>query len=393
MLYHRCLAVLLSPALLLLLLFHTPKAFLFLDEGTRIARPTVAATWALPGEELKVGHGLLFFAYGGTEQVEWFLQEATLAAASFRKHNPTLSIGIVSNNESVDRSIFTHHVVPRQDLLFAGSSCPDTCRHDKLPRQWTTRLYYMALSPFAITLAFDSNVYHCPGPFAVEAVHRFLRAADRTDLWGYDIAHANGHRGVGRDKMAPHCFALIFRWNERTSAVFRDWFMLMLRRGIATNDQEPLRVAEARQSAVQRGQHQLRVGQVPSEYAAAFYSAKPGQFYPRISRPLRGPAYVVHGTPIVSGMTRGNSGPELCRSFNAARGTRRQLLKASFHSQPETLLSGAACRAALALDECPYQGGEMSQGVYAELLPTKVVGLQHVRLDAWPNRSAVAYPL
>ena len=35
--------------------------------------PTHAAPWALPGEEAKDGVGMLFFAYGGTKQVDAFL--------------------------------------------------------------------------------------------------------------------------------------------------------------------------------------------------------------------------------------------------------------------------------------------------------------------------------
>ena len=134
---------------------------------------------------------MLFFAYGGTQQVDAFLAEATLAAASFRRLNAQLPIAIVTNNATVDRTVFTHHIVPRTDLLFPGSSCPDVCRPDHLPRQWTTRLYYMALSPFEITWAFDSNVYACPGTFAADAISHFLASAERTQLWGYDIAHAN----------------------------------------------------------------------------------------------------------------------------------------------------------------------------------------------------------
>ena len=70
----------------------------------------------------------------------------------------------------------------------------------------------------------------------------------------------------------------------------RDWLMLQLRRGITTDDQATLFAAE------QRGRtHGLRLGQMPTPYAAAFYSVKPQQgFFPRLSRPLRGRAHVLH---------------------------------------------------------------------------------------------------
>ena len=56
-------------------------------------------------------------------------------------------------------------------------------------RQWTTRLYYMALSPFRITWALDSNVYQCEGPAAHGAVQRFLAEAERTSLWAVSYTH------------------------------------------------------------------------------------------------------------------------------------------------------------------------------------------------------------
>ena len=128
---------------------------------------------------------MLFFAYGGTKQVDAFLAEATAAAASIREFNPNLSIAIVTNNASVNRRVFTTHIVPRDDLVFPGSTCPDVCRPDHVARQWTTRLYYMALSPYRITWALDSNTMQCPGERAHGAIHRFLLAAERTCANGF----------------------------------------------------------------------------------------------------------------------------------------------------------------------------------------------------------------
>ena len=52
-------------------------------------------------------------------------------------------------------------------------------------------LSQMALSPFRITWALDSNTMQCDGPLAYNAITNYLRAAERTHLWGFDIAHAN----------------------------------------------------------------------------------------------------------------------------------------------------------------------------------------------------------
>ena len=344
---------------------------------TRLSRPQVAAKWALTDEDRKNGSGLLFFAYGGTQQVDAFLHEATLAARSFRVLNPDLQIAIVTNNATVDRSVFTHHIVPRADLLFQGSDCPDVCRPDHMARQWTTRIYYMALSPFEITWALDSNVFACPGSFAPNAIHSFLRTAERTALWGYDIAHANSNSG---QTMFPHCFDMMWRWNERTSNVFRDWLMLMLRRGVATNDQLPLRIAEARLVAATHGRG-LAVGQVPTEFAAAMYSATTRSFWPRISRELRGPAYLVHGSPVVK---KGqDSGPELCMRFNdALPGTRRQLFKHDVRTKATLLPDVSACTAALGgqwATICPFRDGAAPEDVRHGLLSARLIALRDVK--------------
>ena len=333
---------------------------------------SVAAQWAVPDEESKAGAGLLFFAYGGSGEVDKFLKEATFAAGSFKRFNPSLNIAIVTNNKTVDPRIFSHHIRPRNELLFPGSPCPDVCRGDQLSRQWTTRLYYMALSPFEITWAFDSGVTQCPGPFAHNAVQRFLDDALASSLWGFDLGHANQAKGTS---IYPHNFNLLYRWTATTSNVFRDWFLIQLRRGITTNDQDPLSLAEVRQKAAGG----LRVGQVPTEFAGAFYSPIGGAFYPRITRVVHGPAQVLHVGP--------ESAPAWCDAFNVYAGSARQMVvqdatalgrpitlrindgHAALMDGKKQLFAGSTsetCRTALRVGpkraKCPYQiAREISQ--------------------------------
>ena len=115
------------------------------------------APWAIQDEDNKHGAGLLFFAYGQLSAIQKYLREATDAAASFRALNPKLQIAIVSNNGTVDARVFSHHITPRPDLLFAGR--PFANGADPMPRQWLTRLYYMAHSPYALTWALDSACF------------------------------------------------------------------------------------------------------------------------------------------------------------------------------------------------------------------------------------------
>mgnify|MGYP004361703671 CR=1 FL=1 len=54
-------------------------------------------------------------------------------------------------------------------------------------RQWLTRLYYLAHSPYEVTWALDSNVVCC-NPRSAAA---FLQRALASKMWGFDIASAN----------------------------------------------------------------------------------------------------------------------------------------------------------------------------------------------------------
>ena len=147
--------------------------------------------WAVEGSSDKRGAGVLFFAYGAPRSIDRFLGEAGAAAKSLREHNPLLSIAIVTNanlsGTHFSNGVFDKVLCPRPDLLFAGdTSNGGQNRRDAIPRQWLTRLYYMAHSPYLITWALDSNVISCtPG-----AALAFLSSASSTGLWGYDMVTA-----------------------------------------------------------------------------------------------------------------------------------------------------------------------------------------------------------
>ena len=308
---------------------------------------SVTATWAVPRQEHKHGAGLLFFAYGAQVTLQHFLVEAGNAALSFRHPSANITIAVVTNNETVDPSIFDIHIKPRRDLLFAGDPCPygpKGCNAKARPRQWAPRLYYLALSPFEVTWALDSNVACCHPQLAAA----FLHSALRTRMWSFDIATAN--QGVG--SMYPHNWNIMYRWTRATSDLMRDWLMLQLRRGLGTDDQGTLFAAEQRQ----RASGGLRVGQMPTPYAAAYYSAfsKRGQFYPRITRPLEAEAVLIHTRNNDAAGRRG-----WCAAFNEAKGVRRQVMCDSEKGLKNTKLmhsvrSSKACRLALGTNWCPF---------------------------------------
>ena len=239
--------------------------------------------WAVDGASRKHGAGVLFFAYGGL-QLNRFLGEAVAAARSFRRHNPQLQIAIVTNNATVDGRVFNQRVAVRSDLLFAGdTSNGGQNRGDKVPRQWLTRLYYLAHSPYDVTWALDSNAVSC----TEGAAQAFLNAALSTRLWGFDIIQANQAKG---SKMYPHNWNLAYRWSAATRSLLRDWLLLQLRRGVTHDDQKTLHQAELRHVAARK----LRVGQIAAPFATAFLNAQDGPDKPRLTRRIVGRSHIVH---------------------------------------------------------------------------------------------------
>lgn len=117
--------------------------------------------------------------------------------------------------------------------------------------------------------------------------------------------------------------------------------LLQLRRGVTADDQGTLFAAEQRARAVGG----LRVGQMPTAFAAAFYSPTQ-KFYPRITRVIEGPAYVIHTNP--------NMANRFCTEFNR-KSTRRQMWMSN-STTIGRLDSVAQCRLELEMKKCPFAG-------------------------------------
>jgi hypothetical protein len=311
--------------------------------------------WLVENETSKDGAGLLFFAYGAAKTLNHFLLEAESAARTFRMHNPGISITVVTNNQTVRRSIFDKHIMPRMDLLFPGDT--DNVgqnRGDNLPRQWLTRLYYLAHSPYLVTWALDSNVISCtPG-----AAHVFLQRALANRLWGYHIAHASQNQLS--EVMYPHNFNIIYQWREETSALLRDWFLITMRYGVTGDDQKTLHIAELRH-LFRTG---LNVGRIAPEYGGAFYNVYSEHGATKL-RPDR-----ARVTPVLSGRVHVIHSPNLslCTAFNEYPTTKRQMLMRTMGEIPpvadgelarpilhyQTMTSTGQCVAKLSKDDGRY---------------------------------------
>ena len=290
-------------------------------------RPTVGALadekfraprWFVEGEREKAGAGLLFFAYGAHKTLNHFLLEAEKAGRTFRDHNPGIQIAVVTNNATVNQYVFDHHIMPRMDLMFPGDTDNGgQGRGDNLPRQWLTRLFYMAHTPFELTWALDSNVLSCtPG-----AAQVFLEAAFISKLWGYHIAHAS-QNVMGRgdaDVMYPHNFNIMFQWSEQTSALMREWFLVTMRNGVASDDQKTLHIAELRLTY----RSGLNVGKIAPTYGAAFQNA-----YSNANGTTRLRSDKTRLTPVLQGRVHilHTTNPAMCDTFNQHPALDRQML-------------------------------------------------------------------
>lgn len=304
--------------------------------------------WMVRGELKKAGAGILFFAYSGSQRtLRHVVLRAERAGRTFREHNPGISLAIVTNNASVDFGIFDARIAPRDDLIFAGEG--DEGAED-LPTQTLTRIYYLAHSPYELTWALDSNAVSCV-PFAAQA---FLSSALVNRLWGFRIAHPS--QDLLSDITIPGgSLNMVYLWTEETSALLRDWLLLQLRQGVASDDRHTLYMAELRLK--ERTQGKFRIGKLAPELSASFFPIEPegepanGTTRPaeaRITSVLRGAVSVIHSTQ-----------PITCDVINSNASLERQLLArqlASSNSLGGSVLEYASlttytdCAATLATD-------------------------------------------
>ena len=282
--------------------------------------------WMVQGELKKAGAGILFFAYSGSPAaLRRVVLEAERAGRSFRVNNPGISLAVVSNNASIDYQIFDTHVVARDDLIFAGADAPTA--GERGLRQRLTRIYYLAQSPYELTWALDSDALSCT-PHAAQA---FLSDALENRLWDFSIAHASQRLGR-EERMYPHSGNIVFRWREETSALLRDWFMLQLRQGVASDDEKSLHLAELRLSR-RYGTSKFKIGRITPELGARLYTV--AETANGITPVLHGPVHVLHGAD-----------QSLCAAFNSDANRARQILHTE-KSSYKSLTSIPECVAAL----------------------------------------------
>ncbi len=165
-------------------------------------------------------------------------------------------------------------------MLFSSQST----RPDGIFRQWFSRLFYLAHSPFKITWYLDSHA-RVPTKRLAWALEEF----ERSDL---DFVVASSRT----DRFKCHNFNMMFSWNERVRTLFIDWLLRQLQRGVSVDDQ--LTLCNALACAGEK--YGLKYGTISPSWAFAWLSLNRGKgntwWKHRTTRVISGPAEICHSS-------------------------------------------------------------------------------------------------
>lgn len=195
-------------------------------------------------------------------------------------------------------------------------------------KQWLTRILYMAHSPFALTLALDSQVVVCTTKLSewlsIQSALPSRQAKDASRVGsiqqrgGYDVAY-----NTNFESAKPHCWALLYRHTPATRILLQNWFLRQVERDATGEDQTTLHEVAMRLAA--RGK--LRLARLSSDLVAAAAKATRGAgtsalHIARSTQLLQGHVWLFH-LAVKSEASR----RLVCAKLNGAAGRRRVLIE------------------------------------------------------------------
>jgi hypothetical protein len=204
------------------------------------------------------GAGVLLFAYAEDARLLGARIAAAVACATrLRALSPWLRVALATNGDA-PAGVFAHVVAIEQRHLFSGGdpAARDGAAFRPVESQALTRIYYLARSPFALTLALGSDAVACGG--GVDALLRDELSASRPafDLAYSPLLHASaGHASS----------TLLLRAGPATRALLRDWFVHLLNTD-PTGDPTPALVTQLDRRL---GAGALRRARLDASFAAA----------------------------------------------------------------------------------------------------------------------------
>lgn len=182
--------------------------------------------------------GVLISAYSTDESIFGrLLSEASAAGASVKRWNPLVPTALITHRTALASNESFDLAVPvRDDLLMKGAPRGN----EGYTPQWFTRLYYYASSPFDITIAMDSNAGVCGSVMPLIEATRAIDFAVPTQLRDWTTAC----RLSAMQSFWPHNFMMTYAIaSKATQALFQNWIMQQLQKGVPVDDQQTLYAA------------------------------------------------------------------------------------------------------------------------------------------------------
>jgi hypothetical protein len=296
------------------------------SDSSAEAKPAGGGT---PG---KHGVGVYYVSYGS--QSERFVHDAYNSARNIRRLNPSIQTAIATNYRGPLLRVFNHTV-----------HIPDY--HFDESRQWLTRLYYLAMSPFELTVEIDSTVTVCSTTL-VEDLEAEL-ASKRFDF-------ASQVEYISRPANAPHIvhphnFVLMYFWNANAASLFSAWFDIYKDTYDTLDDQKTLSLALRSPSLPAR----VRFAKVKDSFAMGFLASavcsSPGS-QARCTRAISGKMSMFHSFD-------GKRLPErhknrFCEFYNENTARRQLVFKLSDQSEYKFFTNTKDCTESGFGETCRY---------------------------------------
>lgn len=100
-------------------------------------------------------------------------------------------------------------------------------------KEWTTRLRYLAATPYQRTLALDSQVVACDA----QITQVLGVGPEATPYQEWDSAFDFAFQ-TGRHYVYPHNWALLYTWNKRTELLFERWLEFQVHKATDVETQD-----------------------------------------------------------------------------------------------------------------------------------------------------------
>jgi hypothetical protein len=306
----------------------------------------------------KQGVGVYYVSYG--RESARFVHDAYNSARRIRRLNSRIRTAIATNYRGPLLKEFNHTV----HIPF---------RHFDASRQWLTRLFYLALSPFELTLEIDSTVTVCSTTL-VEELEAEWQAKS------FDFASQVERVSVSQTLkhiVHPHNFALMYFWNSNTIRLLSEWFEIYKDTYNTLDDQKTLSLAIQSPKLAQ----QIRIAKIKDSFALGFLSpssCSPPGSQVRCTRAFAGKVSMFHsydGKRVPAKYNR-----QFCDFLNSETGWRQILFKPSGLSDYRLFTREQDCKASGFGSICDYllESGP-SRGVAVEELPKSNAWIRAVR--------------